>query len=98
MRGRVTFVVVGAGPTGVELAGAVAEVARDTLRRDFRNIDPTEARIYLVDIAERVLPPFPPQLSEAAAKSLHKLGVTVRTNCGVQAITGDSVTLRCNPA
>jgi NADH dehydrogenase len=71
-----TFVVVGAGPTGVELAGQIAEIARDTLRRDFRSIDPREARILLVEGADRVLTAFPPSLSARAARSLERLGVT----------------------
>ena len=71
-----TFVVVGAGPTGVEMAGQIAELARDTLRRDFRNVDPRTARILLVEAADRVLPGFPPKLSAKAARSLEKLGVT----------------------
>jgi NADH dehydrogenase len=71
-----TFVVVGAGPTGVEMAGQIAELARDTLRRDFRISDPRAARILLVEAADRVLTSFPPSLSAKAARSLHRLGVT----------------------
>jgi NADH dehydrogenase len=71
-----TFVVVGAGPTGVEMAGQIAELARDTLRRDFRAIDPREGRILLVETADRVLTSFPPSLSAKAARSLERLGVT----------------------
>jgi NADH dehydrogenase len=74
-----TFVVVGAGPTGVEMAGQIAELARDTLRRDFRAIDTRTARIVLVEAADRVLTSFPPSLSAKAARSLRKLGVTVLT-------------------
>src|SRR6267154_4121726 len=74
-----TFVVVGAGPTGVEMAGQIGELARDTLRHDFRTIDPRTARILLVETADRVLTSFPPSLSAKAARSLQKLGVTVLT-------------------
>jgi NADH dehydrogenase len=75
-RAWLTFVVVGAGPTGVEMAGQIAELARDTLRRDFRMSDPRAARILLVEAAERVLTSFPPSLSAKAARSLSRLGVT----------------------
>ena len=71
-----TFVVVGAGPTGVEMAGQIAELARDTLRRDFRSADPGGGRILLVEIADRVLTAFPPSLSAKAERSLRRLGVT----------------------
>ena len=71
-----TFVVVGAGPTGVEMAGQIAEVARDTLRGNFRVADPGTARVLLVEAADRVLPLFPPSLSAKAERSLRKLGVT----------------------
>ncbi len=72
-----TFVVIGGGPTGVEMAGAIAELARVALRHDFRDIDPREARIVLVEAGPRVLPAFPPKLSDAARKSLEKLGVEI---------------------
>ena len=71
-----TFAVVGAGPTGVELAGQIAEIARDTLRRDFRTIDPRAARVVLVEAAGRVLTGFPERLSARAAAALERLGVT----------------------
>jgi NADH:ubiquinone reductase (H+-translocating) len=71
-----TFVVVGAGPTGVELAGQIAEMARHSLRREFRRIDTRDARIMLVEMADRVLPAFPVRLSEAASAALSALGVT----------------------
>jgi NADH dehydrogenase len=71
-----TFVVVGAGPTGVEMAGQIGELARDTLRRDFRNVDPSTARIVLVEALDRVLTSFPPSLSKRAQRSLERLGVT----------------------
>src|SRR6202042_1586243 len=65
LRVIMTFVIVGGGPTGVELAGALAEIANDTLKRDFRHIDPSSARIFLVEGGDRLLPSYPPQLSEA---------------------------------
>ncbi len=73
-----TFVVVGGGATGVELAGALAEIARRTLTRDFRNFDPASARVLLLEGADRVLPPFSPDLSARAERQLHALGVEVR--------------------
>ena len=88
-----TFVVVGAGPTGVEIAGQIGELARDTLRRDFRQIDPRTARILLVEAAERVLTTFPPSLSVKAERSLQKLGVTVVTGRTVTGVDGESVTI-----
>jgi NADH dehydrogenase len=91
-----TFVVVGAGPTGVELAGALGEIAHDTLQHDFRHIDPSEARIFLVEAAERVLPPYPPTLSEAARKMLARLGVTIRTGATVMNVEEHAVTIREN--
>ncbi len=80
-----TFVVVGGGPTGVELAGALGEIANDTLKRDFRSIDPSQARIILVEAMERILPPYPPDRSASAKKQLEKLGVDVRTGTRVVA-------------
>ena len=88
-----TFVVVGAGATGVEIAGQIAELARDTLRRDFRTIDPRRARILLVEAADRVLTSFPPSLSAKAERSLQRLGVTVLTGRTVTGIDGAGVTL-----
>jgi NADH:ubiquinone reductase (H+-translocating) len=88
-----TFVVVGAGPTGVELAGQIAEIARDTLRRDFRSIDTRAARIVLVEMAERVLPQFPPRLSERASRSLEELGITPLVGHTVVGIDDKSVTI-----
>ncbi len=87
------FVIVGAGPTGVELAGALAEIARDTLRHDFRSIHPEEAQILLMEGADRVLPTFPPDLSMAAERSLVRLGVRARTNVKVTAMDEHGVTL-----
>jgi NADH:ubiquinone reductase (H+-translocating) len=88
-----TFLVVGAGPTGVELAGQIGEIARDTLRSDFRRIDTRATRILLVETAGRVLPQFPPRLSERAERSLGKLGVTSLTSNTVVDIDNESVTL-----
>jgi len=88
-----TFVVVGAGPTGVEMAGQIAELARDTLRAEYRAIDPGSARILLVEAADRVLTTFPPGLSRKAARSLEKLGVTVLTGRAVTGIDEASVTV-----
>ncbi|HYI11971.1 MAG TPA: NAD(P)/FAD-dependent oxidoreductase [Thermoanaerobaculia bacterium] len=78
-----TFVVIGAGPTGVELAGTLSEIARKTLVRDFRRIRPESARIILVEGKERVLPPYPPDLSEKARRQLVDLGVEVITGAVV---------------
>jgi NADH dehydrogenase len=89
-----TFVIVGAGPTGAELAGALGEIANDTLRHDFRNINPSEARIILVEGTNRVLPTYPEKLSEAARKMLTRLGVIVRTGAMVTDIAHGSVTIR----
>jgi NADH:ubiquinone reductase (H+-translocating) len=94
LRAWMTFVIVGGGPTGAELAGALGEIANDTLRRDFRNINPSEARIILVEGTDRVLPAYPPQLSAAARKMIERLGVTVRTGAMVTDIRKDSVTVR----
>ena len=74
-----TFVIIGGGPTGVELAGALSEIARQTMTRDFRRIRPESARVILVEGHERVLPPYPPSLSESARKQLTDLGVEVLT-------------------
>jgi NADH dehydrogenase len=88
-----TFVVVGGGPTGAELAGALGEIARDTLKRDFRSIDPTHARIILVEALERILPPYPKDRSASARRQLERLGVTVRTGTKVIGIDDHSVHL-----
>jgi NADH dehydrogenase len=90
-RAWLTFVVVGAGPTGVELAGTLAEIARHTLREDFRRIDPAESRFVLVDAMERVLPSYPPALSDAAQHALKSLGVIVRTSGMVTRIDGEGL-------
>lgn len=89
-----TFVIVGAGPTGVELAGAVAELARHTLRGNFRVIDPAKAQILLVEGTDRVLPPYPPDLSAKAARALERLGVVVRTGMTVTDIHPEYVILK----
>lgn len=89
-----TFVLVGAGPTGVELAGALGELANRTLRDDFKNIDPTETRILLVEGGGRVLPTYPTQLSAKAAAAVTRLGVTICTNTLVTRIDGHEVTLK----
>lgn len=86
-----TFVLVGAGPTGVEMAGAIAELAHKALASDFRNIDPTSARIILVEAAPRILLNFPESLAKKAQKALNRLGVEVRTNAPVQDINQDGV-------
>lgn len=88
-----TFVVVGGGPTGVELAGALGEIARDTLRRDFRSIDSRDARIILVEAMDRVLPVYPGGRSASAARQLHRLGVDVRTGTRVTGIAEREVTV-----
>jgi NADH dehydrogenase len=89
-----TFVVVGGGPTGVELAGALGEIANDTLKRDFRAINPGDARILLVEAMDRVLPTYPEDRSASARRQLERLGVTVRTNTPVVAIDDRSVQVK----
>ena len=86
-----TFVVVGGGPTGVELAGALGEIARDTLRRDFRSISSRDAEIILVEAMDRVLPNYPPGRSASAARQLRGLGVDVRTGTRVTGISEHEV-------
>ena len=88
-----TFVIVGAGPTGVEMAGALSEVAHRTLRDDFRSIDPTMTRIYLLDTAERVLPAYPPDLSASGEKALRHLGVITRLKTKVTNISAEGVSI-----
>jgi NADH dehydrogenase len=92
-RAWLTFVIVGGGPTGVELAGAISEIARDTLRRDFRNFRSEESRIILLEGSPYVLPTYPPDLSEKAARQLVRLGVRPRVNVRVTAIDGEGLTL-----
>lgn len=91
-----TFVVVGGGPTGVELAGAIAEIAHQSVKDDFRDIDTTQAKVLLFEGMDRILPPYPPESSAAAQKALEKLGVEVQTKTLVTNITNDSVTFRQN--
>jgi len=93
-RRLLTFVVVGGGPTGVELAGAVGELAHHTLRENFRAIDPAAAQVILVEGLERVLPTYPPGLSAKAEKALHRLGVRVRTHTQVVDIQPHQVSVR----
>ncbi len=93
-RAWLTFIIVGAGPTGVELAGALGEIAHDTLRCDFRSIDPRSTQIILVEAAGSILPSYPPKLSAAAQRMVERLHVTVRTSALVTKIDESSVTLR----
>jgi NADH dehydrogenase len=95
-RAWLTFVVVGAGPTGVEMAGQIGELARDTLRGDFRSMDPRDGRVLLVEMADRVLTTFPPSLSEKAARSLEHLGVTPLLRHTVVDIDDESVTVEAH--
>lgn len=94
LKAWMTFVIVGGGPTGAELAGALGEIAHDTLTHDFRDIDPSRTQIILVEGTDRALPTYPPKLSEAASKMLVRLGVTVRTGAMVTDIKADSVMIR----
>lgn len=86
-----TFVIVGAGPTGVEMAGAISEIARETMLQDFRHIDPREAQVILLDAAPRVLPVFDESLSKKAEEQLKSLNVTVRLGASVQGINEEGV-------
>jgi NADH dehydrogenase/putative oxidoreductase len=88
-----TFGVIGGGPTGVELAGAIAELARLGLTQEYRSIDPATARVLLVQAGDRVLPTFPPALSQQAARSLEALGVEVRCGPAVEAVTDQGLTI-----
>jgi NADH dehydrogenase FAD-containing subunit len=90
-RDLLTFVLIGAGPTGVEMAGALAILVRSTLKSEYRRIDPASARIVLVDMAPRVLPPFSEDLSAAAKQRLEKLGVEVRLGHSVDQIDADGI-------
>jgi NADH dehydrogenase len=87
------FVVVGGGPTGVEMAGAIAEISRYTLAKDFRHINPSQARVILIEGAPRLLSAYPEDLSESARKQLVELGVEVRTDSRVTDITESGVHL-----
>ncbi|MCS6813954.1 MAG: NAD(P)/FAD-dependent oxidoreductase [Cyanobacteria bacterium] len=93
-RAWMTFVIVGGGPTGVELAGAIAELAGNVLKKDFRAIDTTKSTILLLEGMDRVLPPYPPELSAEAEASLTHLGVTVRTKTMVTDIANNVVTVK----
>jgi NADH dehydrogenase len=95
-RAWLNFVIVGGGPTGVELAGALGEIANDTLRRDFRHIDSRDAAILLVEGEPRVLPTFPPDLSAKAERQLIALGVRALTGARVTVIDADGVTVTVN--
>jgi NADH dehydrogenase len=86
-----TFVIIGAGPTGVEAAGSVAELARRSVSRDFRNITPRCSKVILIEAGERVLPGFSPEISDSAERSLHELGVEVRLGAPVSDIEYDHV-------
>jgi NADH dehydrogenase len=91
-----TFVIVGGGATGVELAGALAEIARNTLRRDFRSINSADARILLVEGRERLLEAFPVDLSDHTARTLEKLGVTIYTQALVTDVRSHEVVIKKN--
>ncbi len=91
LRSLLTFVLIGGGPTGVEMAGAIAELAHKALATDFRHIDPTSARIILVEAMPRILPVFPETLSERAKRALNHLGVEVRTSSPVEKVDVDGV-------
>jgi len=93
LQALLTFVLVGAGPTGVEMAGAIAELAHKALASDFRHIDPKLARIVLVEASPRILGAFPEKLATKAQKALEKLGVEVKTHAAVTDIDADGVTL-----
>jgi NADH:ubiquinone reductase (H+-translocating) len=88
-----TFVVVGGGPTGVEMAGQIGELARDTLRHDFRTIDTRSGRILLIEATDRLLTTFPPKLSAKAKRSLERLGVTPMLSTTVTNVKSDAVTV-----
>jgi NADH dehydrogenase len=90
-REELTFVIVGGGPTGVELAGAIGEISRDTLKKDFRSINPADAKIFLLEGSGRLLQAYPPKLSRAAEGSLKRLGVQTHTDALVTAIDEQGV-------
>lgn len=92
-RAHLTFVIVGGGPTGVELAGAIGEMSRYTLARDFRSIDPRQTRVILVEAGPRILPAFAPEMSARAMRDLESLGVQVWTAARVTAVTEEGVTV-----
>ena len=88
-----TFVIVGAGPTGVEIAGAISEISRTTLERDFRRIDPTQTRVILIEAGPRILASFSEKLAKRAARDLERLGVQIWTGSKVTLINADGVVL-----
>jgi NADH:ubiquinone reductase (H+-translocating) len=92
-RRLLTFVVIGGGPTGVEMAGAIAELAKMALARDFRHIDPRQSRVLLIEAGPRILSSFPAKLSEKALRALKRLGVEVRTGAAVTACDAEGVQL-----
>ncbi|MBM4256489.1 MAG: NAD(P)/FAD-dependent oxidoreductase [Deltaproteobacteria bacterium] len=96
VRSWLTFAIVGGGPTGVELAGTLGELTKDTLRHDFRHINPAESRILLVEGTDRILPAYPAELSAKATEALARLGVTVLTGATVTNIQPDVVVIRRN--
>jgi NADH dehydrogenase len=96
-RALLTFVIIGGGPTGVEMAGAIIELARKALLRDFRRIDPASARVILIEAGPRILPGFPESLSDFAAKSLTRMGVEIRTGQAATDCTNQGVTLDDTP-
>lgn len=93
LTGWLTFALVGAGPTGVEMAGSIAELARTSLAGDFRHIDPKRARILLFEAGPRILGAFPEGLAKKACRRLEQLGVTVRTGAKVESVAADGVTV-----
>jgi NADH dehydrogenase len=93
-----TFVVVGAGPTGVEVAGAIGEISRQTLRHDFRSIRPADARIILLDALPRVLMPFPEDLAQKAHRSLERLGVEIQIGTMVKGVDRNGLTIEAGAA
>lgn len=93
IRACLTFVIIGGGPTGVEMAGALAEIAHQTFKRGFHHIDPSQARIILVQSSDRVLPPYHPDLSARAAAMLERMGVEVYTHARVVDVSSEGVTV-----
>lgn len=92
-RAALNFVIIGAGPTGVEMAGAIAEIARHALAKDFRHVNPAEARVILLDAAPKVMSMFPGDLPEKALRQLQHLGIEVRCNTSVRNLTAEGVHL-----
>ena len=95
-RAWLTFTIIGAGPTGVELGGAIAEIARQTLKHDFRSIDPKDAQIILLDASPRILMAFPEDLAKKAVRSLAKLGVQTKMGARVNELNRDGITYQVN--